>query len=130
MCPRANGMFRHSADCSQFIECGNGVAHVKSCPAGLAWNDRTGNCDWPENTDCPSEEVVGFSCPQPTQRELSLFGHPRYAHPTDCRMLYACVASTHDVLAKRSARLLGCEEGFVFNSNTGSCDYPQNVPGW
>lgn len=129
-CPRQNGMFPDPRDCTKFIECGNGEAHIKSCASGLAYNKANGNCDWPENTpECPAEALLGFTCPQPTQRELQLFGNPRYAHPTDCKMLYACIPATTDPLGPRTPRLLGCEEGYVFNGETGSCDSPKNVRG-
>jgi len=43
-------------NCQDFIQCTSASGGVRrSCPSGLLFNDKTGNCDWPANvhrTDC------------------------------------------------------------------------------
>ncbi|XP_048581497.1 acidic endochitinase [Nematostella vectensis] len=39
-------------DCSKFVMCAGGVAYPNSCPAGLLYNKKTKNCDWPSNVTC------------------------------------------------------------------------------
>jgi len=37
------------ADCSKYIQCDQGKTLIRTCPAGLVWNDRGFYCDWPSN---------------------------------------------------------------------------------
>lgn len=124
-------MYRHPQECTSFIECSDGQVFYKNCPQGLAWNEQTGNCDWPENTPyCPAESILGFTCPDASPQEIALYGHPRYPHAYDCKMLFACITVSNEPGERRQPRLLGCDEGLVFNSELGVCDYPENVRGW
>jgi len=47
-----DGHYAHPNDCSKFFICHGGVAHLRSCPGGLKWNDKQKYCDWAENVDC------------------------------------------------------------------------------
>jgi hypothetical protein len=99
-----------------------------SCPQGLAYDEYTGTCNWPDLVEgCNSEQIVQFDCPAPTEEDLLEFGDPRYA-TNDCRKFVVCVNSEKD--GRMTPRLLGCEEGRVFNPLTKLCDYPYNVPHW
>ena len=51
ICADGDGMYPH-ADCSKFWHCSNGIPYEKDCPAGLHWNDRRKECDWPEDSLC------------------------------------------------------------------------------
>ncbi|VDI79343.1 Hypothetical predicted protein [Mytilus galloprovincialis] len=46
-----NGHLPNPEDCSSFIQCANGVAHIMPCPLGLHWNPNILNCDFPENVE-------------------------------------------------------------------------------
>jgi len=99
-----------------------------SCPLGLAYDEQTGTCNWPDMVEgCRSEEMLRFTCPEPYENDILDYGDPRY--PTsDCRKFVVCVLS--DLYGSRTPRLLGCEEGLVFNPDSKACDYPENVPTW
>ena len=47
-----------------FVQCdSSGNFYVKSCPAGLKWNDNEKICDWPENSTCsktPTTTTIGI----------------------------------------------------------------------
>lgn len=99
-----------------------------SCPLGLAYDEMTGTCSWPDMVEgCRSEEMLRFNCPEPNENEILDYGDPRY--PTsDCRKFVVCIQS--EIHGARTPRLLGCEEGLVFNPDRRECDYPENVPTW
>ena len=42
-CPTPNGMFANPADCSNFYNCGHGVAYLTPCAAGTLWDDSIKN---------------------------------------------------------------------------------------
>ena len=69
----------------------------------------------------------GFECPTDTTKRLDKNGqtieHPRFAHKTDCQKFYVCQNGT-------DKRELQCEDGKVFNNDSGACDVPENVPDW
>eukprot|EP00795_Rhopilema_esculentum_P015413 gene15413-6654_t len=47
-----DGHYAHPTDCSKFFICHGGIAHLRSCPGGLKWNDVRKYCDWPANVNC------------------------------------------------------------------------------
>ncbi|KAF7494376.1 hypothetical protein SSS_05849 [Sarcoptes scabiei] len=125
-CPHPNGYYADREDCRKFYACDDGRAFLMSCPLGLAYDEMTGTCSWPDMVEgCRSEEMLRFICPEPNEYEILDYGDPRY--PTsDCRKFVVCIQS--EIHGQRTPRLLGCEEGLVFNPNTRECDYPENVP--
>lgn len=57
-CPRQFGYFRlgDETKCSQFLNCVNGIGYKFDCPEGLAFNELTFRCDWPDQVDtCDAE---------------------------------------------------------------------------
>lgn len=57
-CPRQFGYFRlgDETKCGQFLNCVNGIGHKFDCPEGLAFNELTFRCDWPDQVDtCDAE---------------------------------------------------------------------------
>jgi hypothetical protein len=60
----------------------------------------------------PTDDAFGVSDP-----------HPKYADPADCAKFYICLNGV-------TPREQGCELGLVFNTITGQCDSPDNVPEW
>jgi hypothetical protein len=126
-CPRLYGLYAHETDCGRFWKCVEGHAFGFYCPEGLAYNEYRAHCDWPDQVEnCESESVLGFRCPQPTDRELQEYGDPRYPYPGDCRKHYVCILTPD---GSRQPRLLACDPGLVFNPQTSSCDDPENVSG-
>ncbi|PRD26835.1 UNVERIFIED_CONTAM: obst-E [Trichonephila clavipes] len=45
-CPRKNGMFARSDSCTVFWQCVDGIASKMSCQNGLAFNPKSGTCQW------------------------------------------------------------------------------------
>lgn len=127
-CPAPSGYYADREDCRKFYACDDGRAFPMWCPLGLAYDEMTGTCAWPDMVEgCKSEEMLRFTCPEANENELLDYGDPRY--PTnDCRKFVVCVVS--EVYGNRTPRLLGCEEGLVFNPLTRTCDYQENVPQW
>ncbi|CAG2055484.1 unnamed protein product [Timema podura] len=56
-CPDDYGFYPHSVSCDKYFKCDNGVAELKTCGNGLAFDASdpkylTENCDYLHNTDC------------------------------------------------------------------------------
>lgn len=150
-CPRQNGVYP-SPDvtvCDIFYTCLNGKSSVKSCTDGLYFDPTKGICDWARDStrkgclsdsqrrakepkrrrkqNQPQQEssnqkagerlANGFQCPG---GKLGL--HPALPHPNSCILYYVCLNGGTPSEA-------GCGRGLVFNSKTGKCDKPENVPG-
>jgi hypothetical protein len=57
-CPHHYGYFRlgDSRNCGQFMNCVDGRGYVFDCPEGLAFNQGTYRCDWPDEVEsCDAE---------------------------------------------------------------------------
>lgn len=55
-CPRLYGLYAHESDCSRFWKCAEGHAFAFHCPEGLAYNEYSAHCDWPDQVEnCDSE---------------------------------------------------------------------------
>ncbi|CAG0891659.1 unnamed protein product [Darwinula stevensoni] len=120
------GIFPKSSHCeTTYIKCEFGIPDEKSCIAGLAYDDRVHQCNWPDLTpDCDPEEIVNFKCPDklpPGSLARKFLPFPRFS-AGDCQSLIVCVNGY--------PRRVQCEVGKVFNRITLSCDYPENVPEW
>uniref|UniRef100_T1J190 Chitin-binding type-2 domain-containing protein n=1 Tax=Strigamia maritima TaxID=126957 RepID=T1J190_STRMM len=141
-CPWLYGIFPITSSCNtQFHKCAEGEAYVTDCEPGLAYDDRTHSCNWPDLLDdCDGTAVTGFQCPsKPTGLSARFYPHPRYPHPalaqqtdvcqsksntayheTHCDKYYACVDGITE--------LIDCPNGLVYigrgNGLTQHCDYP------
>ena len=53
LCPRLNGFYSHPdpSVCHIFYTCSNGQAQENTCTPGLWFDEYTGVCNWPDNTD-------------------------------------------------------------------------------
>lgn len=131
-CPRLNGFYSHPdpSNCTVFYSCTNGVSTEYPCSPGLWFNEYTGACDWPKNTDrenCARENGNGqFQCPGPlsaseAETNVQPDPHPQYPDDADCGNFFIC-------LNRISLRPQQCEIGLVYNSQTKKCDDPENVP--
>lgn len=57
-CPHQYGYFRlgDAANCGQFKNCVEGRGYIFDCPEGLAFNQDTLKCDWPDQVlTCDAE---------------------------------------------------------------------------
>lgn len=130
VCEYAFGLFKVSKGCDiYYYRCAYGEAEEVPCEKGLAYDERTHTCNWPdlmiEEYGCDPEKVVGFRCPDVSSLPANsltrqFLPYPRYPVPGDCARLVTCVNDY--------PRLMNCGYGSVFNENTLSCDDPENVP--
>jgi len=127
LCPRANGLFPLDLSCSRFLDCREGKLFVQSCGSGAVFDPVLG-CVHPDQTTrkgCTAEEQYGFNCPNPKDilsQNLKFGDHLRLAHPSDCRLFYAC-------LLNGQPRLLSCEKPTVFSPDTEVCESQELVRG-
>lgn len=52
VCPTPTGLYADPASCTNYYNCGNGIAYKYACAAGLYFNDKMKYCDWPANVVC------------------------------------------------------------------------------
>jgi len=138
LCPRLNGFYAHPdpAVCHIFYACVDGEATEYTCSSGLWYDEYTGTCNWPKDTErktCSNkayalegevdEDTSNFECPPPPPpNEYGLVDpHPKYPNENDCGSFFVC----HNNISPRKQ---GCEIGAVYNTVTKSCDSPENVP--
>ncbi|XP_020714979.1 uncharacterized protein LOC101463243 isoform X5 [Ceratitis capitata] len=50
--PNSAGMHPHPYDCHKFLQCDNGVTHIKECGPGTAWSVEMEVCDFGKNVNC------------------------------------------------------------------------------
>ncbi|XP_053957248.1 uncharacterized protein LOC128862566 isoform X3 [Anastrepha ludens] len=92
VCPKgAAGMYPHPLDCTKFLNCNNGIANIKECGPGTAWNPKMEICDFIANVDCPGSSG-------PREGSSTDNGAPRYnsnpnIQPSSSQSSY--IGSTH-----------------------------------
>ncbi|XP_026461601.1 protein obstructor-E-like [Ctenocephalides felis] len=117
------GIYPDSADCSTtYVKCAHGIPYPQHCEPGLAYDDRTHSCNWPDLLldICNPEAVVGFKCPTkiPSNTLAAKFWpFPRFPVPGDCHRLITCVEG--------HPRLVSCGDKQLFDQNTLSCLDPE-----
>ena len=52
LCVNPNGFYPYPDNCQKYYQCIHGSPNVKTCGAGLLWNDNVKNCDWAVNVSC------------------------------------------------------------------------------
>ncbi|XP_054272058.1 protein obstructor-E-like [Macrosteles quadrilineatus] len=124
-CPHQFGYYRlgDAQNCGQFMICASGVGHVFDCPDGLAFNEYSLRCDWPDQVDnCDAEAYLGFSCPQNDPNTIfAKEGYRFFRSPADCQKYFICIDGR--------PRRFSCGEGYAFNELISSCDGVENVTG-
>ncbi|XP_067143781.1 protein obstructor-E-like [Centruroides vittatus] len=126
-CPHLWGLYPNVHDCGRFWNCVDGTSYSFQCPEGLAWNDLTARCDWPDQVEsCDGEALLGFSCPVPSEDDIRQYGQLRYPHPGDCKKFFVCILTEKN---EWKPRLLSCEEPTVFNYALNKCDFYKEVSG-
>lgn len=120
------GLYPKSAGChNSYVKCAYGVPYETPCEPGLAYDDKTHSCNWPDLLldQCNPEEVVGYRCPdkvEPDTLAYKFWPYPRFALPGDCGRLITCVNGY--------PRLITCGEGKVVNEASLTCEDPEHVP--
>lgn len=78
-CPHQFGYYRlgDSKNCGQFMNCANGRGFVFDCPEGLAFNQATYQCDWPDLVaECDAEGKINLV--KFIEKEISHIKHWNY----------------------------------------------------
>lgn len=103
------------------MNCAHGRSFRFECPEGLAFNQETYRCDWPDQVaDCDAEAYLGFSCPQ--EPKVAGLGFPEqrfYTSPDNCQRYYVC--------NEGRPRLYNCGVGYGFSVEINGCDAAENV---
>ncbi|XP_003742586.1 protein obstructor-E [Galendromus occidentalis] len=109
-------------NCVQYVRCEFGTPYVKDCEPGLAYDDRSKTCNWPDLVDgCDPESIVGFRCPDKSEGLSAKFEpFPRYPHPGDCTKLITCV--------NQKPRLISCGYGTGVSLYSLTCEDHRDVP--
>ncbi|XP_063973271.1 protein obstructor-E [Diachasmimorpha longicaudata] len=125
-CEYQFGVYSESHSCStNYIKCIHGEPHLEACTPGLAWDDKSHSCVWPDQLIpyCNPEAIVGFKCPTKVPKHTAaakFWPFPRFPVPGDCGRLITCV--------DYHPRLITCGDGKLFDSITLSCMDPDDHP--
>lgn len=103
------------------MNCADGRGYTFDCPDGLAFNQETYRCDWPDQVpDCDAEKFLGFSCPpEPKVAGLGQSEIRFYRSPNSCQKYFVCLEGR--------PRMYNCGEGNAFNDLINGCDGAENV---
>ncbi|CAI5452902.1 unnamed protein product [Caenorhabditis angaria] len=114
---KSDGLYKNPSDCSAILQCfGGDLFEYPSCPSGLAFNEISGKCDYPQN-------VPGCDVSQDDQgSEVGGCGvHGAFIADSDnCSIFYRCVWGRRVEMT--------CPSGTVFNPSLSVCDWPSSVP--
>lgn len=97
---RVEGQFAHPSDCSKFVHCSKGIAHIKSCGLGTWYNADQQICIYPEQSGC---QLSGRPVTQPPIRRSTI-------SPYRERPYYPSRASVYRTTTAPS-RFGGCLQG-------------------
>ncbi|XP_044017248.1 protein obstructor-E-like [Aphidius gifuensis] len=125
-CEYQFGLYPESDSCStNYVKCIYGERHLAECTPGLAYDEKSHSCVWPDQLIpyCNPEAIVGFTCPTKVPKHTAsakFWPFPRFAVPGDCGRLITCVEG--------NPRLITCGDGQLFDSITLSCMDPDEHP--
>lgn len=121
-CPWQFGIYPKSANaCHQtYIKCAFGIPYETPCEYGLAYDDRTHSCNWPDllvdEFHCNPEEITGFRCPdkvEPDTLAYKFWPYPRFTIPGEKARLITCVNGY--------PRITNCEHGKLVDELSLTC---------
>ncbi len=134
------GYIAHPKDCRKYYYCQEGTAKVFSCVGGLLWNQATGDCVWPLDSDCPTIKKTtlpsrfGENDPQRMENKNQRTAELRkkiygtiecpidqtgfFPNPYDCSAYHFCNLG-HD-------QVILCEPGLFYRHDKQVCDWQVN----
>jgi hypothetical protein len=137
LCPTTQGTSYvvYPGDCSKYYKCTDGHSDLLKCPENMFFNPFTNQCDYVDNVSCgltpkSSSSTSTSSTSAPTTNTPvtpstidpvcpSTQGTSYVVYPDDCSKYYKCTNGYSTILK--------CPENMVFNPETKSCDYSDNV---
>ena len=130
--------FAHPTNCAAFYICHGVRAYKYNCPAGLHFNAKTEQCDYPHKVRCTAGAALvpaqAFDDDEPhvhtivddvdymvedarcAPDEDDIYHPIQFGHPTNCNMFYKCFMHL--------AFKVQCPHGLYFNEKDQMCDYP------
>jgi len=119
-CPEDNGFFAHDTSCDKYWHCEEGVASLKICGNGLAFDDTDAknqreNCDYIYNVECGerSEREPDISTPHCPRL------HGVFADPTKCDVFWSCWGG--------EASRYQCAPGLAYHPESRVCTWADQV---
>nr|AWK28288.1 cuticular protein [Nilaparvata lugens] len=108
--------------CDRYWECVNGQPELYDCPNGLVYAGKnrgvTEGCDYPWRANYCEDKTQANG---PIGREHCDWLYGIFGHETSCTRYWTCWNGT--------ATEQLCIGGLLYNENTHSCDWPENVDG-
>ncbi|KAL4706837.1 hypothetical protein ACJJTC_010071 [Scirpophaga incertulas] len=121
VCLQEYGYYRIENNCDSYIECKAKQGVNKTCPEGLHFN--------------PKMEYPNFPCSYPSEVQCDVNARIEPALPTkECPHQFGFFHSSdgdcnkYIVCEHGKAINMSCSSGLVFNIETATCDWPDNVP--
>jgi len=110
------GVYPHPTDCTQFIQCSNGITNEIDCPNGTLFNPILRVCDNPVNVPiCQSSVVdVADAC------NLFSWTNGIHFHPYDCTKYIECTYGRTDIMA--------CAPGLYYDPAVETCNRATSNP--
>ncbi|XP_055531884.1 uncharacterized protein LOC129722460 [Wyeomyia smithii] len=102
---RADGLYKHPGDCSQYMRCSGEEVERISCPEGEIFREDMLMCVPGDSNSCEPAQVGDMCGGRPDGQ--------RYPHPDECDQFVVCT----DELPTVSA----CDRGNVIQPGTGNC---------
>jgi hypothetical protein len=132
------GYIAHPKDCRKYYYCQEGKAKVFTCVGGLLWNQATGDCVWPLDSDCPSVKKTTLPSKfndqytkqnnelQIAEMRKKIYGTIEcppdqtgfFPNPYDCSAYHFCNLG-HD-------QVMLCEPGLFYRHDKQVCDWQVN----
>ncbi|XP_021929040.1 protein obstructor-E-like [Zootermopsis nevadensis] len=121
-CKVKNRVIADVTYCDRYWECVSGQPELYDCPNGLVYAGKhrgvTEGCDYPWRSNyCEGKQLA--NAPISTEHCDWLYGI--FGHETSCTRYWTCWNGT--------ATEQLCIGGLLYNENTHSCDWPDNVEG-
>ncbi|OXA57902.1 protein obstructor-E [Folsomia candida] len=115
------GIYPKAPGCHKtYVKCAFGVPYETHCEAGLAYDEKTHSCNWPDlllENGCDPEEIIGYRCPdkvEPGTLAYKFWPYPRFALPNDPHRLITCVNGY--------PRIVNCGDTALVNPATLTCE--------
>ncbi|XP_061402940.1 uncharacterized protein LOC133338851 [Musca vetustissima] len=126
--PNANGRYPHPYDCTKFVMCSNGVAHIQSCGPGTAWNRAMEVCDFMDKVNCSAGQGTATSTTTTTSN-TAVKQQPEVVCPPGAEGLFMHPYDWHKYLSCTNGytHIMDCGPGTVFSVSRKVCDLERNV---
>merc|ERR1712183_878789 len=109
------GNYPHPTDCRKYLTCNGGATFEMNCPAGLAFNPNTRDCDQYANVPlCQYNGINGYY-PYLTNTICAQYGwgNGNWYHPSDCTKYVQCSNGVTTVMS--------CPAGLTYSSALKTC---------